>query len=118
LESKKISKLIIISEYLKELIPNFFFNLVINLTYFRISGNNNENWSCISTIEKISKPILIMHSVSDIVVPVNHSRELFKKMNKKSEYWEVTSAEHSQIYDFYQVEFEQKVFDFIFKTLN
>eukprot|EP00049_Salpingoeca_infusionum_P011120 m.191574 g.191574 ORF g.191574 m.191574 type:complete len:375 (-) comp14845_c0_seq2:2066-3190(-) len=55
------------------------------------------------------RPVLLMHGTSDLVVPVEHSLQLYDAASEPKQLWVVEGAEHTALYDVDAREWEARV---------
>lgn len=105
---------------LSKFIPNWFIELVLYCTKFRIFGFvSTYEYEAINVIDRISPiPMLIIHSKVDIPIPYQQSVDLYNNAKEPKELWLKETGNHGQLYDDNPKEYEKRVFAFIGKHLN
>lgn len=99
---------------LSEYIPDSLLTSLAKFTRWYISASNEPN--PIDVIDKISpRPILLIHSKQDVMIPYYHSTVLFEKALEPKEIWNPKKGFHADIYSIYNKDYEQKIIQFIKK---
>jgi pimeloyl-ACP methyl ester carboxylesterase len=121
------------------LIPESFFDLVVWLTKWRIGALGHPN--TIDIVDKISpRPILLIHSKADDVIPYQHSgtrsichiakfvhyphsllttaEALYAKAGQPKEIYITETGSHAAVYNDHKEEFTRKVLTFVKKAIG
>jgi pimeloyl-ACP methyl ester carboxylesterase len=85
---------------------------------FAVWRANAQGFDARLHVSNITVPVLYVHSEHDRMIPIDHSRELYRATrNGHAELWEVTDAGHSEILNLYGDEYRARVSTFVERHL-
>ncbi|AUG57143.1 MAG TPA: alpha/beta hydrolase [Ruminiclostridium sp.] len=96
-----------------------FFNKTTLFTMKLLTGVDTKDVSPVNEIGKIyPRPVLLIHSTDDELIPVKHSYILKEASGDNVELWETSGASHIKTYKEYPDEYIKKVLDFINNSIK
>jgi dipeptidyl aminopeptidase/acylaminoacyl peptidase len=75
-------------------------------------GIKPQDVSPLQSAKQNKTPLLLIHGTADQVIPIEHSRQIFKVSTGSSELWEIDGADHGEAYFNEKKLYEAKVNSF------
>jgi len=90
---------------------------VVISTLSRVLGGRTR-CGAVDVMTDIHCPLFVLHGTGDEIVPVDHGMRIFAAANEPRQLWLAPDAAHCALFDQYPTEWENRVVDFIEKSLS